>query len=67
VVHRALSILFTDPQVCEAEDEDLQLADCCAEARRDDILKRAALVTPTLHPEQLIEDASTVYMAPEAI
>jgi hypothetical protein len=24
-------------------------------------------VTPTLHPEQLIEDASTVYMAPEAI
>jgi serine/threonine protein kinase len=29
--------------------------------------KGLPLVTPTLHPEQLIEDASTVYMAPEAI
>jgi len=69
VVHRALSpqsILVTDPQSPKRKTKifNWQTGQKLAGTTSS---KGLSLVTPTLHPEQLIEDASTVYMAPEAI
>ena len=69
VVHRALSpqsILVTDPQSPKRKTKifNWQTGQKLAGTTSS---KGLPLVTPTLHPEQLIEDASTVYMAPEAI
>jgi serine/threonine protein kinase len=69
VVHRALSpqsILVCRPDSHERSirifnwQTGLRLAGTSSS-------KGLPLITPTLHPEQLIEDAATVYMAPEAI
>ena len=69
VVHRALSpqsILVSKP---ESQDRSIKVFNWQAGLRLAGTTssKGLPLVTPTLHPEQLIEDAATVYMAPEAI
>jgi serine/threonine protein kinase len=69
VVHRALSpqsILVGRP---ESPERSIQIFNWQAGLRLAGTTssKGLPLVTPTLHPEQLIEDAATVYMAPEAI
>lgn len=69
VVHRALSpqsILVSQP---ESHDRSIKIFNWQAGLRLAGTTssKGLPLVTPTLHPEQLIEDAATVYMAPEAI
>ena len=70
VVHRALSpqsILVTDPQSPKRKTKIFNWQTGQKLAGTTTSSKGLSLVTPTLHPEQLIEDASTVYMAPEAI
>jgi serine/threonine protein kinase len=69
VVHRALSpqsILVSDSQSPKRKTKIFNWQTGQKLARTTSS-KGPQLVTPTLHPEQLIEDASTVYMAPEAI
>jgi len=69
VVHRALSpqsVLVTNPESHSRKTKifNWQTGQRLAGTTSS---KGLALVTPTIHPEQLIEDAATVYMAPEAI
>jgi len=69
VVHRAISpqsVLVSRP---ESPERTIQIFNWQAGLRLAGTTssKGLPLVTPTLHPEQLIEDAATVYMAPEAI
>lgn len=69
VVHRALSpqsILVSQP---DSPDRSIKIFNWQTGLRLAGTTssKGLPLVTPTLHPEQLIEDAATVYMAPEAI
>lgn len=69
VVHRALSpqsILVSQP---DSDDRSIKIFNWQTGLRLAGTTssKGLPLVTPTLHPEQLIEDAATVYMAPEAI
>jgi len=69
ILHRALSpqsLLVTEPQSPKRRTKifNWQTGRRLASTTNSQGL---SLVTPTLHPEQLVEDASTVYMAPEAI
>jgi len=69
VVHRALSpqsILVSQP---ESHHRSIKIFNWQTGLRLAGTTssKGLPLVTPTLHPEQLIEDAATVYLAPEAI
>ncbi len=69
VVHRALSpqsILVTD---ADSSARKIKIFNWQTGQRLAGTTssKGLGLVTPTIHPEQLIEDAATVYMAPEAI
>lgn len=69
VVHRALSpqsILVSRP---DADDRSIKIFNWQAGLRLAGTTSSRGLplVTPTVHPEQLIEDAATIYMAPEAI
>jgi serine/threonine protein kinase len=70
VVHRALSpqsILVTDPQSPKRKTKIFNWQTGQKLAGTTTSSRGLSLMTPALHPEQLIEDASTVYMAPEAI
>jgi serine/threonine protein kinase len=69
VVHRALSpqsVLVTTP---ESQARKIKIFNWQTGQRLSSTTssKGLALAASTLHPEQLIEDAATVYMAPEAI
>lgn len=67
VVHRSLSphsILVSDP---DTDSPKVQIFNWQAGYRGGGSVTSGARLTATLHPEQLVEDASTVYMAPEAL
>ncbi|HEX7316678.1 MAG TPA: BREX system serine/threonine kinase PglW [Pyrinomonadaceae bacterium] len=67
VVHRSLSpqsILVSDP---ETDSPRVRIFNWQAGYRGDGSVTNGARLTATVHPEQLVEDASTVYMAPEAL
>lgn len=67
IVHRALSpqsILVADP---ETPSPKIKIFNWQTAYRDAGSSSRGPKLTATKHPEQLIEDISTVYMAPEAI
>jgi serine/threonine protein kinase len=67
VVHRSLSpqsILVSDP---DTDSPKVQVFNWQAGYRGGGSVTSGAPLTATAHPEQLVEDASTVYMPPEAL
>jgi serine/threonine protein kinase len=67
IVHRSLSpqsILVSDP---DTDSPRVQIFNWQAGYRGGGSVTSGARLTATVHPEQLVEDASTVYMAPEAL
>lgn len=68
IVHRALSpqsIIVTDPSTASPKTQIFNWQIGYREGGSS--AKGVARLTATVHPEQLVEDATTVYMAPETL